>query len=330
MKRSAWQRGFTLIEVLVTMFIVAIVMFVMFQVFAATLDTRHTVAALEEPLTAGPRILTLLERDLQALWHYNIKGNRVLLGQNRTLAGIQADRIDFLCTRPTCGVVKLEDESGRRTTLAEVGYWLREDRSNTGLLELWRREDPLVDDEPWKGGTFQLVHDRMRSFNITYFDSLGREAEPIEEWDAEKRGALPRRLRVRFEVERKGTARLAAMDAEVEDLDGQLVTYERDIVLDRRVTDIVAAGVAMVPVRPVPPVSQNQQQGGGNQLPQMGQGGRPGEPGGQGRQGQRGAGGRGGMPPGGRQGLPPELRRLLGGNAGGGPPGSGNGGGRIR
>ena len=50
--------------------------------------------------------------------------------------------------------------------ITEVSYMLREGQD--GYYELCRRESPFVDDEPFKGGYFRLICDRVLSFKVQY------------------------------------------------------------------------------------------------------------------------------------------------------------------
>ena len=61
----------------------------------------------------------------------------------------------------------------------------------------------MVDDDLETDGTFQKVHDRLRSFNITYYNSLGHNAEEIFDWDSSTDDKLPRVIKIEFEIERK-------------------------------------------------------------------------------------------------------------------------------
>ena len=270
------QRGFTLIEILLSVALTTVIMLTVAGAFHATISAREVVNSLQDSTEAGPRILALLERDLNALWHHNLKGNKVLIGRNMDIAGTDSDRIDFVSTTDMVGSVTDSFGQAKRPSFGEVGYWLKENKEIPGLLELWRREDALVDDNLLTGGTFQLVHDRMRSFNITYFETLGHDAEAIHDWDSSRSDALPRRIKIEFTLERKVADTNAVDTHEVSDFEGTNKKYVREIVFDRRYPDILKAGIAMVPVAPP--------------RPEAGQGGGGGPQGGGGAGGKEGAG----------------------------------------
>ncbi|MDP6928166.1 MAG: prepilin-type N-terminal cleavage/methylation domain-containing protein [Planctomycetota bacterium] len=264
MKQLLRQTGFTLVEVLVAIAITAMIMVSVSGAFLGLLQAREEVEVLSESTEAGPRILALLERDLEGLWHYNVEDNAVFLARNMNVAGFDADRIDFLTTTDAVGVIQDIDGHAQNPTVCEVGYWLKENQDIPGLLELWRREDAMVDDDLRSGGQFQLVHDRVKNFNITYFETLGHDAEDVLDWDSSAEDTLPRRMKIEFALERKLANRNRVSGFEVStDANAAIVKYSRHIVLDRRYPDILKAGVALIPIAPPRPVEEGGSAGGG-------------------------------------------------------------------
>lgn len=250
--------GFTLIEVLLAIGITATVMLTVGTTFQVMLSARDVVNDLSESSEEGPRILKLIERDLRGLWTYNVRNNAVLLGEQSDLGGKEADRIHFLTTTDSVGAVRDLNDAAHRTTICEVGYLLKpnSDPESGADFELWRREDPMVDDDlrtQGDQGTFQLVSDRLQSFDITYYQTLGNTAEPLFEWDTTEEDRLPKRIKVEFTIERKRSNKNVVSDAEIEDFDGNTKTYVRHFVLPNRLEDILQAQNARVPVLPPPP-----------------------------------------------------------------------------
>jgi prepilin-type N-terminal cleavage/methylation domain-containing protein len=274
------QSGFTLIEVLLAVGITATVMLTVGTTFHIMLNARDIVDDLAESSEAGPRILNLIERDLRGLWTYNIKDNKVFKGTVADVNGRDADRMDFLTTTDSVGTVTDLQSTAHKTTLCEVGYWFKPNGRLRDVFELWRREDPMVDNELSTQGSFQLVHDRVKNFKVRYFDSLGFEAEELLEWDSSKDDKLPKRIKIEFTIERRRSSRNVVSDIEVEDFEGAEKTYVRHFVFDDRLNDILAANSARIPVLPPPPAAEaaGGPEGGGPAGP-AGPGG-PGGPGG--------------------------------------------------
>ena len=249
-------RGFTLVEVLVAIAITAVVMVSVSSTFITTLRAQREVQSLTESTEAGSRILSLIERDLKGLWTYNIKDNRVLIGRKRGIAGPPADHIDFLTHTDSITTILDTREEPARAPICEVGYWLRPNPTDPLLMELWRREDPMVDDDLLRGGTFQKVHDRLRSFNVTYYKTLGHNAEELMDWDSSKENTLPRVIKIEFTIERK-LASTNERSREVRDFEDNNKRYTHYIVLDKERVDVLKPQVALIPVFPQAPSAED-------------------------------------------------------------------------
>lgn len=255
-EQTSNSRGFTLIELLLAMGITAVVMTAITTAFRLMLEASETVDSLAESSQAGPRILNLLERDLRGLWTYDIKKNTVLRGRNMDVGSFEADRIDMLTATDAVGYVVDGTNRQHRPSVCEVGYWFRQNPKYRDMIEMWRREDPMVDDNLLTGGSFQLVCDRIKSFKITYYRSLGYEAVEEHEWDSSVDDELPRRIKIEFTIERNRGNRNFLNDSEIQDFEGAEKTYVRHFVFDHRYSDVLKAGTAMVPVLPPPPEEQ--------------------------------------------------------------------------
>lgn len=249
--------GFTLLEVLLAVALTATIMLTIGTAFNALLNARESIDELTESTEAGPRICNLIERDLRGLWTYNIGHNAVFRGRDMDVGSFEADRMDFLTTTDAVGYVLDSQGNPKRPSLCEVGYWFKQNPRYRDLIEMWRREDPLVDGDNITQGSFQLVHDRLKSFKVTYYKDLGNEAEEFLEWDSATDDKLPRRIKIEFTIERRRGSRNVVDNAEIDEMEAAEKTYVRHFVLDPAMVDILRAGTAMLPVLPGPPSAQN-------------------------------------------------------------------------
>jgi type II secretion system protein J len=257
MRTTRGQSGFTLIEVLLAIGITATVMVTVGSTFHVLLNARDVVDDLTESTEAGPRILNLMERDLRGLWTYNVHNNAVFRGRDMDVNGRDADRMDFLTTTDASGFVLDLQSVPRKPSICEVGYWFKPNPRYRDVFEMWRREDPMVDQDLITQGSFQLVHDRVKSFKVTYYDTLGYEAEERLEWDSSVEDKLPKRIKIEFTIERRRSNRNVVNDLEIEDFEGAEKSYVRHFVFDHRLDNILAAGTARVPVLPPEPTAES-------------------------------------------------------------------------
>jgi prepilin-type N-terminal cleavage/methylation domain-containing protein len=200
------RAGFTLVEVLLTLLIMSMIMLSLTQILTAARTSRDTIHNIQETQLAGPAILDLVERDLRGVMTYGSTRQLHFQLKDRVLLGMDADSLDFVSTTTTL-TPRFDNERPLRTGANEVGYRLRpNDESGDQFLEIWRRESFGVDEEPFEGGLFQFLHDRVKSFDIQAWEEDGPDAEPLEEWGGdnqgdEQRAGLPARIEISLTLE---------------------------------------------------------------------------------------------------------------------------------
>jgi prepilin-type N-terminal cleavage/methylation domain-containing protein len=245
--RRALQAGFTLIEVLVTLLIVGGIMIAITQILEATRISRDTIHNIQETQLAGPAIMDLIERDLRGLVTYDRPPSEILRVVDRVTVGLDADSLDFVTT--TDSVVPSELPYRLvRCDINEVGYRLRPSPTDDDFLELYRREGFGVDDEPFEGGAFTFLHDRVKHFDIKVFTEDGPDVDPEDGWnETGDEPGLPLRLEIQLTLEL--APRIAREQLEIAPIDKRTVVYRRIVRLPQSLFD--ALEIAPVPVVPV-------------------------------------------------------------------------------
>ena len=196
------RAGFTLAEVLVTVLIMGGIMVSVTQILHTARTSRDTIHNIQETQLAGPAIMDMLERDLRGLFIYNRTKEDHLRVKNRVMLGVDGDSIDFVTTTDNL-VQRYDIDMFMRSSINEVGYRLRPNPAYDDFLEIYRREDAGVDEEPFEGGEFTFLHDRVKDFDIQVFAEDGTDAEPFEDWglaESEDIG-VPARLEITLVLE---------------------------------------------------------------------------------------------------------------------------------
>jgi general secretion pathway protein J len=188
----AGRRGFTLVELMVAVFILGLMLAFVYETLMNALRIRDKVVSdLESPKTENA-ILDTISRDLRFVWYQSgvLPGNSGFWGRNKQVNGREADRLDFLTSRSS-RIAELEDAQTQPgdSPLTEVGYACRPNDQNSRWVELWRREDYFVDDDPTEGGKYSLVYDKIRKFNLRYFPlpddpTFPEDSKGLDEWDS--------------------------------------------------------------------------------------------------------------------------------------------------
>jgi uncharacterized membrane protein YgcG len=287
------RMGFTLVEVLLVLLIMGGIMLSMTQILTAARTSRDTIHNIQETQNAGPAILDMIERDLRGINVFNRTRMKHLRIKNRVILGFDADSLDFVASTDSL-VLHEEGQRFVRADLNEIGYRLRPNPENDQFLEIYRREGYGVDDEPFEGGNFILLHDRVKGFDIQCFRKDGIDEQPVDEWAAEERSediGLPARMEITLTLEL--APRLVNEQLLVQSIDRRTVVYKRVI----RFPESLRLAEEKLPVPAVPrpaPANAN----GATQTGGMANGGKgvipPGGGGGGGGGGRGGGGGAGG------------------------------------
>jgi prepilin-type N-terminal cleavage/methylation domain-containing protein len=250
---NARRAGFTLIEVLLTLVIMTGIMITVTTILTVARQSRDTIHNIQEQQLAGPAILQRLEQDLRGLYLYDRDPRHALLVQNRMLSGLEADTLDFVTS--TDGLIPWRERANepmRRADVNEVGYVLRPSPVSDEFLELYRREDYGIDDKPFQGGQYALLHDRVKGVTIRLFREDGVEAEEIESWgsDSDEYVGVPARIEIELTLElapRLVREQLVTTHAEV--------TYKRVFRLPAALQKAQEVGVVPLVPRLTPPVA---------------------------------------------------------------------------
>lgn len=196
------NRGFSLLEVLISLAIMAMIMTTVMQTVDQTRLAVDAIHNIMETENNGPRIIERMREDLENIAVYDIEEYKVFKGVNRTLLGAEADQMDMIVRsrgRTPVSVPGIDHEVF--APLNEVGYRLRANPLRDDFMELYRREDPLVDDDPFRDGTYTLLYDRIVSLEIRYTKEPDINPLWIDDWDSEVRQTLPFAMDIFMELE---------------------------------------------------------------------------------------------------------------------------------
>ena len=195
--------GFTLIEVLIAIFIFALVASVIFTAYTGTfriIDESESRADIYE--MAGVALERISE-DLESAYISNIaqtpgsdranSGMVLLVGEKKELMGRSYGALRFLSL---AHLTFSEEEPVAKPT--EIVYYVA-GKGEEGLLELYRSDTPLSRERPDAESGGLLLCEGLSSIGFIYYDSDG---EPHETWDSgegESKGKLPARVSISME-----------------------------------------------------------------------------------------------------------------------------------
>jgi prepilin-type N-terminal cleavage/methylation domain-containing protein len=200
MSKRQSQQGFTLIEVMLALMIMGLIMVGLYSTLNTTLKTREMLQREVKAARLGPELLDVIIEDLRRAWTLNIADDTVFKGEARTQLGESADTLSFLSTVDSTTTYRVGNREVS-ADLVETGYRLRPNPELPDVLELYRRQSFHIDDKPLEDGTYQLLHDRVVAFEVRYYEDRVLAHDPLEDWEAEDRHALPAMISIELGIE---------------------------------------------------------------------------------------------------------------------------------
>ncbi len=190
------MKGFTLLEVLVSMAILVIIMAALYSAYTTNVEAIQIARQNGEVHQMARIVLDRMTKDLQsALIQLSVPSDKIrlgLVGEDREVDGRRADRVDFT----TVTHLPLT-EKGPASDLCEIGYLIEED-SEDKIFVLFRRDDPSVDEDFTKGGSLQEMARNVLEFNLTYQDPGGEESDKWNTLEGMPASGLPVLIKVRL------------------------------------------------------------------------------------------------------------------------------------
>jgi type II secretory pathway component PulJ len=205
MKRSATLRGragavFTLIELIVASVVAAVFFLGVFSIVLTMLDQRQHIEESALPYNTAPAVLDRLTEDLRNAVYRPYNGGDVFHAERENVNGEEVTRLQFVAAVSSRRKFEVDREQVR-AYINEIGWRCRRSETRDGLIAIYRREDPGVDDKPLEGGKYAKVVDGVVAFSIDFFpndpgspEDEGAKGE--EEWDAKKDDGLPWACRI--------------------------------------------------------------------------------------------------------------------------------------
>jgi general secretion pathway protein J len=169
------RKGFTLLEVMVAVFVTAMVLTIVYNAFGRTIESKEYVEKGNEAYHKIRWAMDKITLDLASAYVLRDKNsNSIFYGVSHMVGSMPMDEIHFtsfshIRSNP-------EDQESHQAEISYKVAWIPDDES----FQLWRREDATVDFEPQSGGEEYLLLDGVMAFNLRFYDGV----EWREDWDS--------------------------------------------------------------------------------------------------------------------------------------------------
>jgi prepilin-type N-terminal cleavage/methylation domain-containing protein len=157
------RHGFTLIEVMVTLVIVAMFSTAVYAVFLRSIVDTKSVGTISVTGRLGQSVLRRMELDLMTC----VAATEEVPHFVGTVETSGASGLEFISANDSRAV-----RDGGPTDLVTVSYLTRpnDDALEDELLKLYRKETPAGDFVPGEDEEFVLLDDQVKRFELEYFD----------------------------------------------------------------------------------------------------------------------------------------------------------------
>lgn len=174
------QRGFSLIEVMIAITVLALISGLLFTAFSSLKRSKEGVARVSERYREGRMAMGRITHELESAYTSKHLPIDLSLATQRTIFKAKqdspADRIDF-----NAFVNRRIDRDVPESDQAEVSYYGEESPHEPGQIDLIRRINPRLDLEPTLGGLAQVLATDIDLFDLKFLDPL--LGTWVEEWD---------------------------------------------------------------------------------------------------------------------------------------------------
>lgn len=191
------RRGMTLVEVVVSLGILALMGAITWASLAGTLKARDLLEANDGVQQSARVAMAKISRDIELAFLHRDDST---VNTYRTLfVGQDSDPRDMLWFT-TLNHQRLYRDA-RECDQTEVTYWTEPDPDQAGLYVLLQREAPRIDEQPDKDGRIYPLAYGVSEFVVRYLD--GKSCEWLDEWDSTKidqKDRLPRAVQVLLKI----------------------------------------------------------------------------------------------------------------------------------
>lgn len=181
LKNSVRFKGFTLLEVLIAIFLFAVILSILYPSYTGTFRNIETAQSQSEIYHMARVALQRITEDLQSAYLPEHPGasqpgeespRRGFLGQDATLDGRAADGLQFASEE------HIPFHDGDRKGRGHIIYYVKEKED---MFTLYRSDTPEFENPPGEGTGGFVVFEGLYSIDITYQDE---EGETYDQWDS--------------------------------------------------------------------------------------------------------------------------------------------------
>jgi general secretion pathway protein J len=193
------QRGLTLIETLIAIAVMSMISVMIYGAFSVVARGKQVAETLGERHRVARVAMTRMARELQmAFLSMHMAPTPQLITRNTAFTGTNR-RVDFNAFAHR-RIVKDAHESDQ----CELSYFVGQssgfggEKKRDRQVDLLRREQAIIDDQPGKGGVVQVLVDDIDTFALKYLDP--QSGLWTDQWDSTSAASQLGRVPMQIEI----------------------------------------------------------------------------------------------------------------------------------
>ena len=182
------DRGFTLIEVLIAVFVGSIVLTILYASFFQVMKAKERVEQELELYHESRVVMSKMTKDLATAFE---RGNVTSESQDSIYRSFAGSKEGDFSTLTFTSLSRTPTPDAKESDQTEISYFV-EPIANSELFALMRRDNPRIGTET--GGTQYPLSERIVGFTLSYVGSSELELENEDitlEWDSNNTQSLP-------------------------------------------------------------------------------------------------------------------------------------------
>jgi general secretion pathway protein J len=195
--KSATKAGFTLLELIVAVTVLAFMTILLYGAFSGMKRTRDGLTRVQDRYREGRLALSRIVRDLQGAYvSQHLPINQQITTLKTAFIGSQAtpaDRLDF----NTFTNIRRDRDSHVSDQL-EVSYFAEPSVESSGTTDLVRRSSQYLDLKPEAGGRIDIVATDIDLFDLSFLDPT--TSQWLDTWDTTQATGQQNRMPLQVRV----------------------------------------------------------------------------------------------------------------------------------
>lgn len=202
------EKAFTLLEILIAMFIFAIILSTLYTAYTGTFRNMDETESHSDIYQMARIALERMVEDLESAyispWPTNPESEEktpqptAFVGETDEINDRSTDSLRFLSRAHLTF-----DEVGEGVTVARIAYDVRQNEEEEESFVLYRSDTPGFEEGPEKGAGGLILCDGLHGVDFTYYDEEGRTHDRWDSTTEEFKGKLPVMVSIMLEFVNK-------------------------------------------------------------------------------------------------------------------------------